>query len=167
MCPTGYTVRRRWGTSGWRGEEPYDTAGRALRFLRDRGILDGWPVALGEGDVGDGGEIIHPRVAPWHLTIVMLSPTVVVMRWDPGALVGLGGAADDQTIGSPRFAGGVAFGTRFPATGTTLRWFSPDAGQPPAPVTMETPDRGVVRVDGVTVVLERRSDAWVVLPPTR
>lgn len=166
MCPTGYTFERSWGRSGRAGEDPYDTVGAALRFLQARGVLDAWPEAIGEGSVGDGREIIEPRAAPYRFTVVMIQPTVVVMCFDLGAMVKLGGVADDQAIGTPRLNQGVGFGTRLPASGTLL-WFSPDAAQVPTPVPLATPDHGEIEVKGVRLALERRGDEWTVEHPVR
>jgi hypothetical protein len=60
------------------------------------------------------------------------------MRFDLGALVKVGDVSEGQTIGTPHLNQPVDFGTRVPATGTLL-WFSPDAGQPPAPVRSRRP----------------------------
>src|SRR5262249_21618609 len=109
MCGTGYTVDRSWGSSGRSGEDPYDTVGAALGFLKRRGVLDAWPEAIAEGTVSDGHETINPRAAPYRLTVVMIQPTVVVMRFDLGALVKLGGPDEGQGIGSPRLNQTVAF----------------------------------------------------------
>ncbi len=164
MCPTGYTYRQRWGRSGRSGEEPYGTVGAAMRFLQQKGVLDAWPEALGEGSVGDGEGIIEPRAAPYRFTVVMIQPTVVIMRFDLGALVKVGDVSDGQTIGTPHLNQPVDFGTRVPATGTLL-WFSPDAGQPPAPAPRSTPDHGEIIVKGIRLVLERRGDEWIVDRP--
>lgn len=160
MCPTGYRDEERWGRSRWTGESPYATVGAAMRFLEKSGALARWPEALGEGTIVDGsGEAIEPRAAPYRFTVVMIEPTVVVMRFDLGALVGAPHAGTAQTIGTPRLAGGVEFGTRIPATGTLL-WFSPDAGPAPAPVALSSPDAGAIVVDGTRLVLTRHGDVW-------
>jgi hypothetical protein len=96
----------------------------------------------------------------------MIEPTVVVMRFDLGALVKVGAFDPDQSIGTPRLNQGVEFGTRLPATGT-LQWFSPDAKQLPGPVDLVTSERGEIVVDGKRLVLERRGDDWLVLRPVR
>jgi hypothetical protein len=163
MCPTGYTDRRRWGRSAGSGEEPYGTVGGALRFLQQKGVLDAWPEALAGGTIIDDDGIITPRAAPYRFTIVMIQPTVIVMRFDLGALVKVGGR-DDQTVGTPRLNQSVEFGTHLPATGTLL-WFSPDAGQPPTPVPLSTPDHGEIVVKGIRLVLERHGDEWTVARP--
>jgi hypothetical protein len=100
----------------------------------------------------------------YRFTVVMIQPTVVVMRFDLGALVKVGEVREGQAIGTPRLNQPVDFGTRVPATGTLL-WFSPDAGQPPAPVPLSTPDHGEIVVKGTRLVLERRGDEWVVDRP--
>ena len=164
MCPTGYTIDRSWGTSGRSGEDPYDTVASAMRFLHDRGVLATHPEAIAEGSVGDGREIIEPRALPYRFTIVMIEPTVVVMRFDLGALVKLGPADDAQVVGTPRLNQAVEFGTRIPDTGTLL-WFAPAAGQTPAPVALAAPDRAEIVVKGVRLVLERREDTWTVAKP--
>lgn len=163
MCPTGYTDDDRWGRSRWTGEDPYTTVGTAMRFLQQTGFLARWPEALGEGSVFDGSETIEPRATPYRFTLVMLEPTVVVMRFDLGAMVGAPDAGTDQTIGTARLPQGVAFGTRIPATGTLL-WFSPDAKQAPTPVALTSPDAGEIAVDGKRLVLTRRGDLWEVTP---
>jgi hypothetical protein len=160
MCPTGYTDRRRWGRSAGSGEEPYSTVGHALGFLQRNGVLDAWPEAIGEGTVIDDNGIIKPRAAPYRFTIVMIQPTVVVMRFDLGALVKVGGRGD-QTVGTPHLNQSVEFGTHIPASGTLL-WFSPDTKQAPTPVKLSTPDHGEIVVQGTRLVLERRGDEWIV-----
>ena len=166
MCPTGYSFERRWGSSGRSGQDPYLTAGRALGFLHARGVLDGWPEAIGEGSIGDGDEIIKPRAAPYRFTVVMIEPTVVLMRFDLGALVKIGGAQADQTIGTPRLNEGVEFGTRVPAAGS-LSWFSPDADQLPTPVSLTTPEHGEIVVAGLRLDLDRHGDEWTVARPVQ
>ena len=166
MCPTGYDFQRSWGTSGRSGEDPYSAVDRTFRFLQDRGVLPAWPEAIAEGSVSDGKEIIEPRAAPYRFTIVMIEPTVVVMRFDLGALVKVGAYDADQAIGTPRLNQGVEFGTRLPATGA-LEWFSPDAKQLPTPVKLVTPERGQIVVDGKRLALERRGDEWIALRPVR
>jgi hypothetical protein len=164
MCPTGFTFERSWGSSGRSGQDPYLTVGRALGFLHVRGVLDGWPEAIGEGSIGDGDEIIKPRAAPYRFTVVMIEPTVVVMQFDLGAMVKIGGAETDQTVGSPRLNQGVEFGIRLPATGS-LSWFSPDANQLPTPVPLTTPEHGEIVVAGLRLDLDRHGDEWIVSRP--
>lgn len=161
MCPTGYRDEERWGRSRWTGADPYATVGTAMRFLQKSGALARWPEALGEGSVFDGRETIEPRAAPYRFTVVMIEPTVVVMRFDLGALVGAPHPGTDQTIGTARLNAGVEFGTRIPATGTLL-WFSPDGGQVPTPVVLSSPDAGEIVADGKRLVLTRRGDVWEV-----
>ena len=164
MCPTGYTAERRWGRSPGSGDEPYDTVGRALRFLQRKGVLDQWPEALAGGTVIEGDETITPRAAPYRFTVVMIQPTVVVMRFDLGALVKMVDVRDGQSVGTPRLNQSVDFGTHIPATGTLL-WFSPDAGQRPTPVPLSTPNHGEIAVKSTRLVLERQGDEWVVDRP--
>ena len=166
MGPTGSQFHRRWGRSGSAGSDPYDDVDAALRFLAKKGVLDAWPQAIAEGSVADGKELIEPRATPYRLLVVMLEPMVVVMRFDLGALVKLGGGDADQAVGSPRLNQSVAFGTRFPATGHLL-WFSPTADQAPTPVTMLAPDRGEIIAAGTRLVLHREGDGWVVAAPER
>ena len=164
MCTTGYEYHQSWGRSGRGGSDPYSDVQRAFGFLQKRGILDTWPEAIGEGSVGDGKEIIEPRAAPYRFTIVMLEPTVVVMRFDLGALVKVGDFDSHQSFGTPRLNQGVEFGTKIPATGTLL-WFSPHVDQLPTPVTLTSPDHGEIVVQGRRLALDRRGDTWTVGPP--
>jgi len=164
MCTTGYTALRRWGSSPRSGEDPYDTVGSALRFLQKKRVLDSWPEAIAEGTVIDGDETITPRAAPYRFTIVMIQPTVVVMRFDLGALIKEGEMRDDEEIGTPRLNQPVDFGTHIPASGTLL-WFSPEAGQAPTAVLLSTPDHGEIVVKGIRLVLDRRGDEWIVDRP--
>ena len=164
MCPTGYSFHQSWGKSGRSGQEPYSTVSGALRFLKKRGVLDQWPEAIGEGSVGDGKEIIDPRAVPYRLTVVMLEPTVIVMRFDLGALIKVGDFNADQALGTPWLNQPVEYGTRIPATGSLL-WFSPDAGQVPTPVPLVTPERGEIVAKGRKLMLERRGDEWIVARP--
>jgi hypothetical protein len=164
MCTTGYEYHQSWGRSGRGGSDPYSDVQRAFGFLQKRGILDTWPEAIGEGSVGDGKEIIEPRAAPYRFTIVMLEPTVVVMRFDLGALVKVGDFDSAQSFGTPRLNQGVEFGTKIPATGTLL-WFSPQADQLPTPVALTSPEHGEIVVQGRRLTLDRRGDGWVVGPP--
>ncbi len=166
MCPTGSQFHRSWGRSAGSGSDPYDDVGTALRFLQKKGVLDGWPEAIGEGSVGDGHEIIEPRATPYRFTLVMLEPTVVVMRFDLGALVKIGSDDSDQAIGSPRLNQGISYGTRVPATGHLL-WFSPAADQLPTPVTMLAADRGEIVAAGVRIELQREGEVWIVRAPAR
>lgn len=157
---------QRWGRSARAGSDPYDDVQAALRFLQKRGVLDTWPAAIGEGRVVDGTGVIEPRAAPYRFTIVMLEPTVVVMRFDLGALVKVGAFDAAESLGTPRLNQGVAYGTRFPAAGTLL-WFSPDADQLPTPVTLTSPEHGEIVAQGRRLTLDRRGDAWVVGAPQR
>ena len=167
MCPTGYRFDRSWGASGRSGRDPYDDVGAALVFLKKKGVLDAWPEAIAEGTVGDGNETIEPRAAPYRFTVVMIEPTVVVMRFDLGALVKIGAIPDDdQKVGTPRLNQGVEFGTHLPAAGALL-WFAPAADRPPAPVTLTDPEHGEIVVQGVRLALERRDDQWTVSAPQR
>jgi hypothetical protein len=120
--------------------------------------------AIAEGSVADGNEIIEPRATPYRLTVVMIEPMVIVMRFDLGALVKLGGGDPDQALGSPRLNQSIAFGTRVPATGHLL-WFSPAADQAPTPVTMLAPDRGEIVAAGTRLALRREGATWVVAAP--
>jgi hypothetical protein len=95
----------------------------------------------------------------------MIQPTVVVMRFDLGALIKEGETRDDQEIGTPRLNQPVDFGIHVPASGTLL-WFSPDAGQLPVAVPLSTPGHGEIVVKGVRLVLDRRGDEWIVEPGT-
>ena len=164
MCTTSYEYHQSWGRSGRTGSDPYGDVQRAFGFLQKRGVLDTWPEAIGAGSVGDGKEIIEPRAAPYRFTIVMLEPTVVVMRFDLGALVKVGDLDAAQSFGTPRLDQGVEFGTRIPATGTLL-WFSPQADRLPTPVTLISHERGEIVVQGRRLTLDRRDDSWVVGPP--
>lgn len=165
MCPTGYRDEERWGRSRWTGSDPYGTVGAAMRFLQRSGALTRWPVALGEGSIYDGsGETIEPRAAPYRFTVVMIEPTVVVMRFDLGALVGAPHPGTEQTIGTPRLDAGVEFGTRIPAIGTLL-WFSPDTEQVPTQVPLSSREAGAIEVDGTRLVFTRRGDVWEVGRP--
>jgi hypothetical protein len=166
MCPTGYSSHRSWGRSGGAGHEPYDAVDAALGFLQQRGVLDGWPEAIGEGTVYDGRETITPRAAPYRFTVVMIEPMVIVMRFDLGALIKLGGAEADQAIGTPRLNQAVEFGTRLPASGTLL-WFSPDAAQLPTPISLTTPEHGEIVVKNLRLGLDRHADQWTVARPVR
>jgi len=164
MCTTGYEYHQSWGRSGRGGSDPYGDVQRAFGFLQKRGVLATWPEAIGEGSVGDGTEIIEPRAAPYRFTIVMLEPTVVVMRFDLGALVKVGDFDPEQSFGTPRLNQGVEFGTKIPATGTLL-WFSPQADQLPTPVALTSPDHGEIVVQGRRLALDRRGDDWAVAAP--
>lgn len=166
MCPTGYSFHRSWGTSGFSGTDPYDEVGAAMRFLKKKGVLDAWPEAIAEGSVSDGTEVIEPRAAPYRFTIVMLQPTVIVMRFDLGALVKAVDFDPDQAIGTPYLNQAVEFGTHVPATGTLL-WFAPAADRAPTPVAMATPDHGEIVVQDLKLGLDRHGDDWVVAAPER
>jgi hypothetical protein len=95
------------------------------------------------------------------LTVVMIEPTIVVMRFDLGALVGLPAPHDAPTIGTPWLNQGVEFGTRIAATGTLL-WFSPDAKQEPTAVALSGADRGEIVAQGKRSCSARSGDAWQV-----
>lgn len=165
MCPTGYRVEERWGSGGWfsGGGDPYGIVQTAFRFLmKDQYAREMWPHAFGEGSVGGADvDVIEPRAAPYRFTIVMIEPTVVVMRYDLGALVKLGSPGNGQEIGTPWLNQSVEYGTRLPATGTLL-WFSPDAAQGPRPVPLSSPSEGAIRVQGIELELRRDGDGWVV-----
>src|SRR5262249_15408883 len=91
--------------------------------------------------------------------------TVVVMRFDLGALIKEGEMRDDQEIGTPRLNQPVDFGTHVPATGTLL-WFCPEAGQVPVAVPLSAPDHGEIVGKGVRLVLDRRGgrSEWSTAP---
>jgi hypothetical protein len=163
-CPTGYRDEQRWGRSAWSGEDPYVTVSRAMSFLARTDILAKAPRSRGAGDVGGaGGEggIISPRALPYHFTVVMIEPTVVVMNFDLGALIHEGEPNEGQIVGSAYIDGNVSYGTRVPATGTLL-WFSPDAKQAPAPVPKQSTGHGEIAIGKVLLGLDRAGDTWVV-----
>jgi len=136
-----------------------------MRWLHSAHVLEKYPEAIGAGSVGgEGPGTIEPRALPYRLTVVMIEPTIIVMRFDLGALVGLPTPRDAPTIGTPWLNQGVEFGTRIPATGTLL-WFSPDAKQEPTAVALSVPDRGEIVAQGKRLVLARSGDAWRVTTP--
>jgi hypothetical protein len=161
-CPTGYRDEERWGRSAWSGESPYTTVSKAMKFLAGTSVLAGAAKSKGAGDVGgEGGGIISPRALPYHFTVVMIEPTVMVLNFDLGALIHEGEPQRGQVIGTPYLDGFVSYGTRVPATGTLI-WYSPDANQPPTPVSGQASGKGEIAVKGVVLVLDRRGDEWIV-----
>ena len=160
-CPTGYRDEERWSRSAWSGESPYVTVSKAMKFLAGTSVLAGASASKGAGDVGGDGGIITPRARPYHFTVVMIEPTVIVMNFDLGALLHEGEPQRGQVISSPYIDGYVSYGTRIPATGSLL-WYSPDAKQPPTPLSKQSAGKGEISVNGIALVLERRGDEWTV-----
>ncbi len=160
-CGTGSRHEQLWGRSTWTGEDPYATVGQAMAFLFSQKSMAAAAKALGAGSVYDGQEVLEPKALPYHLTVVMIEPTVVVMSFDLGALVHLGDPREGQAVGTPYLDSWVAYGTRIPATGTLL-WFSPTAGVAPTVVPGQASGRGEIEVKGAHLVLQRQGDDWLV-----
>src|SRR5262249_55936842 len=160
-CPTGSRYEERWGRSAWSGEDTYGTVGRAMSFLFTDGGMAKAAKSIGAGSVGDGSGIIEPRALPYHMTVVMIEPTVIVMNFDLGALIHEGEVKHGQVVGTPYIDGYLTYGTHVPATGTLL-WFSPAAKVAPTPVKHQASGHGTIEVSGVRLALERHGDEWVV-----
>lgn len=160
-CPTGYKDRERWGRSRWSGEDPYVTVSKAMSFLVTAGGMGNAARSIGAGTIGVEGGTIEPRAIPYHLTVVMIEPTIVVMNFDLGALIHQGEPQHGQVVGTPYTDGTVSYGTRIPATGTLL-WFAPNAKIAPTPVAGQASGRGEINVGRIRVSLERQKDEWVV-----
>jgi len=160
-CPTGSRYEERWGRSAWSGEDPYVTVGRAMSFLFTDGGMAKAAKSIGAGSVGDGSGVIEPRALPYHMTVVMIEPTVVVMNFDLGALIHEGEIRKGQVVGTPYIDGYLTYGTRVPATGTLL-WFSPTARIAPTPVAGQASGHGEIDVSGTRLTLERQANEWVV-----
>jgi hypothetical protein len=160
-CPTGYKDEQRWGRSPWSGEDPHVTVGKAMSFLfTDAGMAKA-AKRIGAGSVGNGGGIIEPRALPYHMTVVMIEPTVIVVNFDLGALIHEGETRKGQVVGTPYIDGYLTYGTRVPATATLL-WFSSDAKIAPTPVPNQGAGRGEIDVKGIWLTLERQRDQWIV-----
>ena len=143
------------------GAHPYVTVGKAMSFLFTDGGMAKAARSIGAGSIADGSGIIEPRALPYHMTVVMIEPTVIVMNFDLGALIHEGETREGQVIGTPYIDGFLAYGTRVPATGTLL-WFSPTAKIAPTPVANQGSGRGEIAVSGIRLTLERRDNTWVV-----
>lgn len=159
-CPTGYRTEERWGRSRFSGEDPYATVSKAMTFLDQSGFLATGAPKHGAGTVYVETGLVTPRALPYHFTVVMIEPTVVVMNFDLGELVRGDQVPKGQIIGNARIDGFVSYGTQVPATGSLL-WFSPDS-QAPTPVAGQTTGRGEIRIKAATLTLERRGDEWTV-----
>ena len=160
-CPTGSKAEQRWGRSAWSGEDPYITVGKAMGFLFTEGGMAKSAKSIGAGSIADGGGIIEPRALPYHMTVVMIEPTVIVMNFDLGALIHEGEVKQGQVVGTPYIDGYLTYGTHVPATGTLL-WFSPAAKVAPTPVKDQASGHGTIEVSGVRLALDRQGDEWVV-----
>ena len=160
-CPTGSRHEELWGRSSFSGEDPYVTVGRAMQFLFTDGGMAKAARSIGAGSVGDDSGIVEPKALPYHMTVVMLEPTVIVMNFDLGALIHEGEVKEGPVIGTPYIDGYLTYGTRVPATGTLL-WFSPTAGIAPTPVAKQETGTGEIDVKGARLVLARKGNEWVV-----
>jgi hypothetical protein len=160
-CPTGSKAEQRWGRSSWSGEDPYVTVGKAMIFLFTEGGMAKAAKSIGAGTIADGSGIIEPRALPYHMTVVMIEPAVIVMNFDLGALIHEGEVKQGPVVGTPYIDGYLTYGTRVPATGTLL-WFSPSAKVAPTPVRDQASGHGVIEVGGIRLALDRQGDAWVV-----
>jgi hypothetical protein len=158
-CPTGSKSEQRWGRSASSGEDPYVTVGRAMSFLFTDGGMAKAAKSIGAGSVGGDTGILEPRALPYHMTVVMIEPTVIVMNFDLGALIHEGETRQGQVVGTPYIDGYLTYGTHVPATGTLL-WFSPDAKVAPMPVPNQASGQGKIDVAGIALTLERHGDAW-------
>jgi hypothetical protein len=159
-CPTGYKHEERWGSSSWSGEDPYVTVGKAMNFLFTDGGMAKAAKRFGAGSVADDSGVIEPRALPYHMTVVMIKPTVIVMNFDLGALVRDGETREGQVIGTPYTDGYLNYGTRVPATGSLL-WFSPDAKVAPTPVAGQASGHAEIAVSGHRIALDRKDFEWV------
>ena len=162
MCPTGYQSEERWGRFSWSGEAPYNTVSKAMSFLSNAPLFANAPSAKGAGSIADDSGIITPRALPYHFTIVMLEPTVVVMNFDLGAIIHAGEAQQGQVVGTPYIDGYLSYGTKVPATGTLL-WFSPEDRAGPKIVSGQKTGFGDIRLtNGIKLALELRGDDWLI-----
>jgi hypothetical protein len=160
-CPTGSKHEERWGSSSWSGEDPYVTVGKAMNFLFTDGGMAKAARRLGSGSVADDSGVIEPRALPYHMTVVMIEPTVIVMNFDLGALVREGEIREGPVVGTPYIDGYLTYGTHVPATGSLL-WFSPDAKVAPTPVAGQASGRAEITVSGHRIALERKGLEWLV-----
>jgi len=169
MNPRGPTIETRWGASGGTGEDPSQSADRAVAYLQRVGALKGWPAY--PAVEGRPGALAYP----FRVTIVCLEPLVAILRFDlsaaspdpieffegamPPSLQGV--AAVDQQVGSGGLANATMFGSRVSARGT-LQWFSPDGPQVPTPIDLSS-GRARIATKGVTLELEKRGDEVIVI----
>lgn len=160
-CTTGSKHEERWGRSSLSGEDPYVTVGHAMQFLFTEGGMAKAARSIGAGSVGDDSGIIEPKALPYHMTVVMLEPTVIVMNFDLGALIHEGEVKEGPVVGTPYIDGYLTYGTHVPATGTLL-WFSPTARIAPMPVANQASGKGEIDVKGARLSLERKGDEWIV-----
>ena len=160
-CTTGYKDEQRWGRSAWSGEDPYLTVGNAMRFLFTDGGMAKAAKAIAAGSIGGEGGIIEPKALPYHMTVVMIEPTVIVMNYDLGALIHEGEVREGQVVGTPYIDGFLSYGTHVPATGTLL-WFSPQAKAAPAPISSQNAGQADIDAAGIRLHLERRGWEWLV-----
>lgn len=158
-CPTGSRHEQHWGKRFLGGGSPYDTVYRAFSFLDKAGVLAQWPDSKTAGSVGGATGTIETRTSPYVFTVVMLEPTIVLMRFDLGALAHVVPQPEHYLL-TPFYDQPIEYGTRIPATGS-LSWFSPDARQTPTPVVLDGPDRGTITIKGVQLVLTRHGDDWI------
>jgi hypothetical protein len=163
MCPTGFQSEERWGRFAWFGEEPYTTVAKAMRYLRETPIFANAPVAKGAGSIGDDSGIIVPRALPYHFTVVMIEPTVVIMNFDLGALTHEGEPQQGNVVGTPYIDGYVSYGTTVQATGT-LMWFSPTEKAGPSIVDGQTSGLAEIVLKAARIKLERRGGEWSITP---
>jgi len=161
-CPTGYKDEERWGRSAWSGEDPYVTVGNAMKFLFTDGGMAKAAKSIGAGSVADGSGIVEPRALPYHMTVVMIEPTVIVMNFDLGALLHEGEKREGQVIGTPYIDGFLTYGTHIPATGSLL-WFSPATKIAPTPIPGQASGHGEIVVSSSRLTLERRGAEWLVI----
>jgi hypothetical protein len=149
------TYRKRWS-----GEDPYVTVGKAMNFLFTDGGMAKTARRLGSGSVADGSGVIEPRALPYHMTVVMIEPTIIVMNFDLGALVHEGEVREGPVVGTPYIDGYLTYGTHVPATGSLL-WFSPDAKVAPTAVPGQASGHAEIAVSGHGIALERKGAEWI------
>jgi hypothetical protein len=86
------------------------TGGKAMSFLFSEGGMAKAARSIGSRSISDGSGIIEPGALPYHMSVVMIEPTVIAMNFDLGALIHDGEVRNGQVVGTPYVDGYLAYG---------------------------------------------------------
>jgi hypothetical protein len=164
--PRGPKIESRWGASKGSGENPYDSAIKAVEYLRQIGYLKQWPSYPAQ----PGVEAVS--TFPYRLTIVAIQPTVVILRFDLAAAIedpipfsagtfppSQRGNYYEQGLTWAGLKNKVMFGTKVLNQGTLL-WFSPDAKVAPTLLDTASGRDLEIALPGIRLRLVKMGQEW-------
>jgi hypothetical protein len=166
MDPKGPKIASRWGANSRSDEDPYDSAIKAVGYLRQIGYLKQWPSYPAQPGVESVSTF------PYRLTIVSIQPTVVILRFDLSAALedpipfsagtfppSQRGNYYEQSLTWAGLKNKVMFGTKVLNRGTLL-WFSPDAKVAPTLLDTASGRDLEIAIPGIRLRLVKMGQEW-------